>query len=64
MTKRILRTLPAGGMYDDAQGADQALLRRGDEGLGGHVDALYEPMDILLSALAGPVTDGPPPDTQ
>jgi hypothetical protein len=64
MTQRILRAWPAGGMYDDAEAADQALLRRGDEGFGGPVDALCEHVDIFQPAPAGPVTDVPPPDAQ
>jgi hypothetical protein len=81
------------GMYDGAEAAYQALLRRGvaerypyshalklfaaandpkhlitfdfatDDGFGGHVDALYEHVDILQSALAGLIPDIPPPDT-
>jgi uncharacterized protein len=35
-----------------------------DDGFGGHVDALYEHVDILQSALAGLVPDLPPPDAQ
>jgi uncharacterized protein len=35
-----------------------------DDGFGGHVDALYEHVDILQSALAGLVPDIPPPDAQ
>jgi uncharacterized protein len=35
-----------------------------DDGFGGHVDALYEHVDILQSALAGLVPDVPPPDAQ
>jgi hypothetical protein len=51
-------------MSDDAEAANQALLRRGDDGFDGHVDALYEHVDILQPALAGLVPDIPPPDAQ
>jgi hypothetical protein len=62
--RHILGALPVDGMHDDAEVAYQALLRRGDEGFGGHVEALYGHVDILQSALAGPVPDVPPPDAQ
>jgi pimeloyl-ACP methyl ester carboxylesterase len=51
------------GMNEDAEAAYQALLQRGvaadhiilpsDDGFGGHVDALYEHVDMLQAALAG-----------
>jgi len=34
-----------------------------DDGFGGHVDALYEHVDILQSALAGLIPGVPPPET-
>jgi hypothetical protein len=49
-------------MSDDAEAAYQALLRRGDDGFDGHVEALCGHVDILLPALAGLVPDVPPPD--
>jgi hypothetical protein len=51
-------------MSDEAQAAYQVLLRRGDDGFDGPVDALYAHVDILQSALAGLVPDIPPPDAQ
>jgi hypothetical protein len=34
-----------------------------DDRFGGHVDALYDHVDILQSALAGLIPDIPPPET-